>query len=93
MRQPRFFTLEELLDSSTARQKSLQNSPSWTIVEHLNYFATEVLDPLREAWGSGIKITSGYRNKALNSAVGGVERSWLSSRSGSPSSRSLGTSA
>ena len=60
------------MDSSVARQKGVSNLPSWTVVEHLNDFACEVLDPLREAWGSGIKITSGYRNKALNSAVGGV---------------------
>lgn len=75
MKQSRFFTLEELLTSSTARQRSIENLPSWTIVEHLNYLACEVLDPIREAWGSGIRVSSGFRNKALNSAVGGVERS------------------
>ena len=75
MRRPRFFDLEELLTSSTARQRSIENLPSWTIVEHLNDFACEVLDPLREAWGSAINVTSGFRNKKLNSAVGGVEGS------------------
>lgn len=72
MKRPRYFDLEELLTSSTARQKSIENLPSWTIVEHLNDFACEVLDPLREAWGSGIRITSGFRSPKLNSAVGGV---------------------
>ena len=71
---PKYFKLEELLTSSTARQRSIENMPSWEVVEHLlelGFF----LDELREAWGSGIKITSGYRNEALNKAVGGVKGS------------------
>ena len=75
MKVPRFFTLEELIDSSVARQKGISNNPSWHIVENLNYLACEVLDPLREAWGSGLRVTSGWRNKALNTAVGGVANS------------------
>lgn len=68
---PIYFTLEELLTSSTARQKSVENLPSWTIVEHLNELALW-LDQLREAWGSGLKVTSGFRNDKLNTYVGGV---------------------
>ena len=71
---PKYFSLEELLTSSTARQKSIENLPSFEVVEHLlelGFF----LDELREAWGSGIKITSGYRNESLNKAVGGVKTS------------------
>ena len=30
------FKLEEFLTSSIARQKSLENRPSWELVEHLN---------------------------------------------------------
>lgn len=69
-----FFQLEEFLTSSTARQRSIENLPSWEVVEHLEELA-DLLDDLRAAWGSGIKITSGYRNKPLNKAVGGVESS------------------
>ena len=68
------FKLEEFLTSSTARQKSMENLPSWEIVEHLQELAA-FLDQLRDAWGSGIKVTSGYRNEALNKAVGGVKNS------------------
>lgn len=71
---PRYFSLEEFLTSSTARQKSIENLPDWETVEHLLELAL-FLDELREAWGSGINVTSGYRNKALNKAVGGVESS------------------
>lgn len=67
----RYFALEEFLTSSTARQKSIENMPSWEIVDNLRKLA-EFLDPLREKWGSGINVSSGFRNKALNAAVGGV---------------------
>lgn len=71
MKTPKYFDLEEFLTSSTARQKSLENLPSWEVVEHLNTLAL-FLDELREAWGSGIKVSSGFRNEKLNIYVGGV---------------------
>ncbi len=70
----KYFNLEEFLTSSTARQKSIENLPSWEIVEHLKELA-DFLDGLREEWGSSIIVSSGFRNKALNKAVGGVEAS------------------
>jgi len=71
MKTPLYFDLEELLTSSVARQRSIENLPSWEIVENLNQLAL-FLDGIRAAWGSGIRITSGYRNEKLNVAVGGV---------------------
>ena len=71
MTKPRYFDLEEFLTSSTARQKSIENMPGWIIVEHLNELALW-LDDLRDAWGSGLKVTSGFRNDKLNTYVGGV---------------------
>lgn len=71
---PKYFSLEEFLTSSTARQKSIENLPSWRVVEHILELAF-FLDKLREDWGSGIRVTSGYRNEKLNSAVGGVKNS------------------
>lgn len=73
-RKPVYFELQEFLTSSTARQKSIENMPSWEIVEHLLELAY-FLDDLREAWGSGIKVSSGFRIEALNKAVGGSETS------------------
>lgn len=69
-----YFRLEEFLESSVAKQKSIQNCPSWEVVQNLRSLA-QFLDWLREDWGSGIRITSGYRNAALNKAVGGVATS------------------
>lgn len=74
MKTPRYFSLEELLTSSTARQKSIENLPSFEVVEHLVELGV-FLDGLREAWGGPITVTSGFRNKDLNKAVGGVESS------------------
>jgi len=33
------------------------------------------LDPLREAWGSDLLLTSAFRGEALNNAVGGSKTS------------------
>ena len=74
LRKTKYFTLEEFLTSSTARQKSIENLPSWVIISHLNELAI-FLDGLRESWGSGIIVSSGYRNPKLNRYVGGVENS------------------
>ena len=74
LKQIKNFKLEEFLDSSVARQKGISNLPSWEVICHLNELAV-FLDSLRDAWGSGIKVTSGFRNEALNKAVGGVASS------------------
>lgn len=71
---PKYFDLQEFLTSSTARQKSIENMPSWEIVEHLLELAF-FLDDLREEWGSGIHVSSGLRVEVLNKAVGGVDTS------------------
>ena len=73
-RKPKYFNLEEFLTSSTARQKSIENLPSWEVIEHLHELAL-FLDELREDWGSGIIVSSGFRIKVLNKAVGGVDNS------------------
>lgn len=70
----RYFKLEEFLRSDTAIRKKIDNSPSWEVVSNLNRLAA-FLDELREAWGSGIRVSSGFRCYALNKAVGGVEHS------------------
>jgi len=70
----KWFTLQELLKSDTATRKRIDNTPSWEIVANLARLAS-FLDNLREAWGSGIRVTSGYRCPQLNAAVGGVSNS------------------
>lgn len=75
MTQPKYFTLEELLTSSTARQKSIENLPSFEIVETLCRLGITVLDRLRDELGKPITVKSGYRNAKLNAAVNGAKGS------------------
>ena len=69
------FSLDELLYSDTALTKNIDNTPNDEIVEHLRLLCVNILEPLRNAWGSGIKVRSGYRSKKLNAAVGGSNTS------------------
>lgn len=69
------FTLEEFLASNTATRKKIDNTPSQTIISHLKELATQIIEPLRLAWGSGIIVSSGYRCEKLNKAVGGSSTS------------------
>lgn len=53
----------------------IENLPSWIDVDNLLDLAVLVLDPIREAWGQPLTVTSGYRSPQLNAAVGGVPTS------------------
>lgn len=68
---PQYFRLEEFLKSTTAERLKIDNTPTWEIVDNLRELAL-LLDKMRSAWGSGIRVSSGYRCKELNKAVGGV---------------------
>ena len=70
----KYFTLQEFLRSDTALRKRIDNTPSWEVIANLHRLAS-FLDNLREAWGSGIRVSSGFRCPALNAAVGGVSNS------------------
>lgn len=71
-----FFTLRELIKSTTASKYHIDNSPSGDIVQNLQYGVNMVLDPLRRLYGKPIIITSGFRCPELNKRVGGVTNSW-----------------
>ena len=70
-----YFTLEELIKSSTARRKDIPNLPNGEQKENLIALVDNVLDPLRKLWGKPIIVTSGFRCAKLNRAVGGVAKS------------------
>lgn len=67
----KYFTLNELTRSDTATQKSILNTPNAVQSVNLNILISQLLDPIREAWGSPLKVNSGFRSEALNKAVGG----------------------
>lgn len=71
-----FFTLAELIKSSTATKHHIDNTPPADVIRNLQYGVDMVLDPLRRIYGKPILITSGYRCPKLNTLVGGVSNSW-----------------
>ena len=71
----KYFTLDELIHSDTADRLGIDNSPTSEAVSNLDDLVTNVLDNLRDGWGRPIIVTSGYRCKELNAAVGGTRNS------------------
>ena len=69
-----YFTIAELCASEAAKKYNIDNTPNPIIISHLQQLIN-FLNPLREAWGSAIKVTSGYRCKRLNDMVGGSKTS------------------
>ena len=63
------FTLRELTESPTANKYGIDNTPSLEIVNNLRHLCEGTLEPLREAMGLPIIITSGYRCKELNELI------------------------
>lgn len=70
-----YFELNEFIYSDTAIKNKIDNTPSFEVVQHLQQLRDELLNDLREKWGSAIKVTSGYRCAKLNLLVGGVSNS------------------
>ena len=71
-------SLSEVIKSNTAIRKGIDNTPTNAHIENLKYLAEKVFQPIREHLGSAIFVSSGYRSKALNEAIGGSQRSFHS---------------
>lgn len=69
------FTLNEFLRSSTATARGIKNEPTQKVIDNLTALCKYVLQPLRNHYGKALTISSGYRCKALNTAVGGSKTS------------------
>lgn len=71
MQIPKYFSLKEM----TATSQKLPNTPeTWEEFSALRDTAL-LLDELREKFGQGIRVTSGFRSAAVNAAVGGSKTS------------------
>ena len=70
----KFFSLKELIASTEAYKRKIDNTPGEEEKEHLEELM-EFLDGIRSAWGSAIIVTSGYRCPELNKNVGGAKTS------------------
>ena len=69
------FTFQEFERSDTASRLKLDNRLPELAEAHVVELVDILLDPLREAWGGPLTVTSGYRCPELNRAVGGSETS------------------
>jgi uncharacterized protein YcbK (DUF882 family) len=68
------FSLAELTASATARRQGLDNTPTPEALQRLALTAA-MLERVRAHLGVPIVVTSGYRSRAVNAAVGGVTSS------------------
>ena len=68
------FRYKEFIKSDTSIRLGIDNIPTDDHWENIEKLAVNVLQPAREALGR-IRITSGYRSKELNAAIGGSEYS------------------
>ena len=71
-------SLNEVIKSNTALRRGIDNTPTEAHLENLKYIAEKIFQPIREHFGVPIYISSGYRSKELNEAIGGSPRSFHS---------------
>lgn len=64
--------LAEVMRSETAKRKGISNMPTPEHIENFKLLAENVFQPIREHFGVPIILSSGYRSKELNTAVGGA---------------------
>ena len=68
-------TLKEATKSNTASRLGIPNIPEDWEIHNLRAVAENVFQPIRDHFGIPIGVSSGYRSKALNKAIGGSKYS------------------
>lgn len=74
MQLTKHFALAELTASRKAQRLGLDNTPPPELLPRL-VLTAEMLERIRSTLGVPITVTSGYRGRAVNAAVGGVTSS------------------
>lgn len=69
------FSLAEMIKSETALRRGLDNTPGEVEIQNLKTLSEQVLQPIRTAYGRGVKVNSGFRHPDVNAAVGGSRTS------------------
>lgn len=64
-------SLSEVIRSESAKRKGIDNMPTPEHLANLKVIAEKIFQPIRENFRVPIHISSGYRSKALNTAIGG----------------------
>ena len=71
----KYFKLKEFLYSRVAAEHRISNKPDTKAERAIELLVDKCLDPMREAYGRPILVSSGYRSEAVNRYVGGVSNS------------------
>jgi zinc D-Ala-D-Ala carboxypeptidase len=69
------FSLAEMIKSETALRHDMDNTPGETEIANLKALAENVLQPIRDHFGKGVKVNSGFRHPEVNAKVGGSKTS------------------
>ena len=69
------FSLQEMTKSETALRFGLDNTPNDSELENLVALCECVLQPVRDHFGKGVKVNSGFRDVEVNAKVGGSKTS------------------
>jgi len=71
MQLSKHLVLAEVTRSESAKRKGISNMPTPEHIENFKLIAQKVFEPIREHFKVPILISSGYRSKELNAAIGG----------------------
>ena len=69
------FTLAEMVKSETALRHDMDNTPGEAEIANLRVLCEKVLQPIRDHYGKGVKVNSGFRHPDVNAKVGGSRTS------------------
>jgi hypothetical protein len=69
------FTLAEMTKSETALRHDMDNTPGEKEIGNLKLLCEKVLQPVRDHYGKGVKVNSGFRHPEVNAKVGGSKTS------------------
>ena len=64
-----------MVKSNTATRLGIDNNPDDWDIENLRAIAENIFQPIRDHFGVPIGVSSGYRGKDLNKAIGGSKYS------------------
>jgi len=69
------FSLAEMTKSDTALRLDMDNTPGPEEIENMTRLCECVLQPVRNHFGKGVKVNSGFRHPNVNAKVGGSKTS------------------
>jgi len=69
------FSLAEMIKSDTALRLDMENEPDDDHITNMQALAENVLQKVRDHFGKGVKVNSGFRHPDVNAKVGGSKTS------------------